>query len=59
MQAVPAAAVDGASQGSAIATKMLKKANEVQAQDLQLIANLPEQPKANMPGMGSGIDVQG
>lgn len=53
---VPAAALEGASQGNAISTKMLKKANELQSQDLELVNSI--QPKsANPPGMGVNVDV--
>lgn len=53
---VPSAALEGASQGSAIGTQMVKKANELQAQELDVLQSVSKSPP-NMPGMGNQIDT--
>jgi hypothetical protein len=57
MQPVSSAALQSASQGSEIGTKVLKKANELQEQSLDLVKDLPK-PAANPPGMGGVLNVQ-
>lgn len=53
---VPSAALEGASQGSAIGTQMVKKANELQAQELDVLQSVSKSPPS-MPGMGNQIDT--
>ncbi len=56
MQPVSSAALQSASEGSQIGTKVLRKANEMQEQNLELVQTLPK-PSASPAGMGMGIDV--
>lgn len=53
---VPSAALEGAAQGNAIGTKMVKKANELQAQELDVLQGVTKQTPS-LPGMGGQVDV--
>ena len=48
--------VDGASQGSEMGIKLLKKAQEMGENTLKLVESLPE-TKVSPPGMGTKIDL--
>ena len=54
---VGAAALQGASDGDQISTALLKKANDLQSQDLQLVNPTAQAQTPNLPGMGTGVSV--